>query len=350
MSPSRLWAACVIALCGACARQVATEKRETVRALPSARSSVAPSRPYIGSIPLRKLQGRGKPAVIRVEYEITRDSESEQTLWATIVDLGVRKPIAHSKAPYVCGVIGQPDLNEPLYSRPLAYARIQCGDADLRTWVSMEDDGDYLLELGEHKVQFYRFTTVDHSEIRQPLPPPRNCASKPPVPVKIQIQRDRKGLYLTISELGIRYYMLEEPDFDGRWYCLSTVRKRAQRLDIGCSAPVGGLNASLFIERDVLFLDLHIGSSIGDVYQDSRIGFELPCNAVPRFRGYDYLSPKYGYYDKCFDRCMIRQDHCDRDCNEKFSDARGELDERGRQCVNQCQSEHQVCQRCGSGN
>ena len=60
------------------------------------------------------------------------------------------------------------------------------------------------------------------------------------------------------------------------------------------------------VKRDVLFVETRSKEEIDDLVIRRQLGYELPCNAEPRFDGFNYRSPNYSpTSDHCADECSI---------------------------------------------
>ena len=288
------------------------------------------------------------PTRLELSLEITRESEAgEQTLWGKLHALGIRKPIARSHAPFVCGVAVQPPNPSTSSRRRPSATRIDCGTGQSSM---IRVDGE-VLQLGESSVQVPPSTTLDHESIKQPLPPDRDCGAAPSRGIAASIAREISGdVTFNIPSLGIKRPLLNL-DREHTWYCRTTVRALAHRMDFTCSATsFTAVTARVFQQGSVLFLETSREATIDSQSIRTRVGFELPCNTDARLTGYSYKSPGYHAVPyACLDACWMRNDSCSRGCDERHSDAEGNLDETGRACSAKCQTEHDTCaDRCQS--
>lgn len=336
-SSRRLYGLLGVAMCSgiACARApLGRRERPAEPAAVSSRTSAVPS--GSGGAPI------AAPSRLELSLRITREGETgEQTLWGELPALGIRKPIARSRAPFVCGVTVQPPNANTSSRRRATATRIDCGAG--QSFLIRQDGGALL--LGESVVPVPPSATLDHASIGQPLPPDRDCGTIASKPIAASIARQPSDdVTFNIPVLGISRPLVNL-DREHTWYCRSTVRSLAHKMDFTCSATsFVGVTARVFLEGRVLFVETSRDATIDGQSIRDRVGFELPCNADVRLSGFFYKSPGYHAVPyPCLDACWMRNDSCSSGCDERHSDARGELDHAGRMCAAKCQEEHNAC-------
>jgi len=312
----------------------AVSNRVTASAVPS--SQPPPSAQAAALPPPRKLD---------LSFEITRDPNfGEQTLWATVPSLGIHQAIGRAPPPLVCGVASQPPGVEPSRRRS-RLTMVDCGDEDEALPIQVE--GDTLL-LGTAEIKVPERSFIVHEELTQPLPPERDCSKVGKTPVSISVKRDAKGLRLAIPALHLTRE-LTELEAGRPLYCSTTVLKLARRMDVVCvTGQLNSVSFHLAVKRDVLFVETRGAEEIDDLVIRRQLGYELPCNAEPRFDGFYYRTPNYAPTpDDCTNECWIKQNDCESRCAEQFSDDEGKLTAGGEACKERCDAQQQVCDhRC----
>ena len=279
-----------------------------------------------------------EPKVLDVQFEVTQDSATEQTLWVMVPALDLRRALGRSKAPFVCGVV--PSLVEP-YDYDQVYlpqeTRIHCGkEKSAPNAVRILEEN---LRLGGQVIPVGPSAKLDHRAIQQPFPPALKCGAVRPEVVHVSIRREKRKLKMAVPELGVDY-LISDLNWGTEYSCQAEPPTDENDLiEVMCShSPMSQSRFRLFVERDILFFEERDESYAPTNVLVERFGMQLPCNAqvqVDTFHAFHIPATS-----QCGRGCESRANACHMRCIQRDSrdECREKCGQRESACAELCMS------------